>query len=69
MSKYIVSPITTYDEWDMVFVTKVYKDTGERPLRFAAMGQTADKSRAKAEWLANKLNSLKRAKNAKNGII
>jgi len=49
--KYIISPITTYNEWEDLFETKVGKNGEGMPLHYIVYGKTEKESRERAERL------------------
>lgn len=57
-SKYIVSSISTYDEDEFLYYTKVGIDAEGLPLHYIACGLSEEISRQRAEALAELLNSI-----------
>lgn len=56
MKKYIVSPITTFDEDEELWGTKVGLDGEGMPLHFTCWGKTEKESRERAAVLSLILN-------------
>jgi hypothetical protein len=55
MHNYVVSQITTYDEENMLWETKIGLDRSNMPLLFTSWGKTEYESRQRAEELATML--------------
>lgn len=53
--KYIISPITTYDDEQLLYATKLGIEGKNMPLHYTVWGKTEQESRERAERLAEKL--------------
>lgn len=58
--KYIIAPITTYNEFDELFETKVAADYPGLPLVFCSFGRTEKDSRDNAEAMVSILEEAAR---------
>lgn len=58
MNKYIISPITTYNEDELLYETKVGYNSIGMPLHYIVLGLSEDISRQRAMQLAELLNSI-----------
>ena len=61
----IVSPVTIWDEWEQLFLTKVGETGGKMPLLYIACGTSEKQSRERAERLLDFLTTQK-TKNEKD---
>lgn len=52
MTKYIISPITTYNEETELYDTKIGVEGRNMPLHYTAHGKTESQSRERAQHLA-----------------
>jgi hypothetical protein len=50
--KYIISPITTWDDEQMLFATKLGIEGKNMPLHYTVWGKTQQESRTRTEMLA-----------------
>jgi len=55
--KYIISPITTFDEDDQLYYTKVGTEGKEMPLHFIAVGKTEDESKYRAAKIVHEIET------------
>ncbi len=58
MKKIIVSPVTVFDEDNMLFETKVGEKNGKMDLLFSAWGSTEKESKDRANELVKLLNGI-----------
>lgn len=56
--KYIISPLTTYNEEEMLFETKVGLSSKDMPLHYIVCGLSEEISRERAQQLADLLNEI-----------
>ncbi len=56
--KYIISPVTTFDEDEYLYYTKVGLNSEGMPLHYIVCGLSEDISRSRAQSLANLLNGI-----------
>lgn len=58
MNKYIISPVTTFDEDEYLYYTKVGLNSEGMPLHYIVCGLSEDISRSRAQSLVDLLNSM-----------
>lgn len=61
--RYVISPITTYNDDSQQFETKVGINTKHMPLQYIVCGETEANSRSKAERLVDILDNYRSSLN------
>jgi hypothetical protein len=64
MNKYIISPVTTFDEEQELYATKVGMEGKLMPLYYIAFGNTEAHSRSRAEILVEILANYRSSQNS-----